>query len=201
MLATSAPGDGCAAGTGAVLRRAGRALADALHDALLHSPGGLLQRITVMGQTVGIPHPHPGQLHQTAHFGVRKLPPEREAPGRPGGSDRLLCGPAGVEGTDGILSRLQARDRRERRRTFLRCRRLFRLSPVQSAPAPPASLPDCPRRPSRCRRRSPAGPLHPCRAGAEVPSPPSANICNAIPLPGLRCPASHFAPWAALMSC
>ena len=152
-----------------------------------------------MGQTVGIPHPHPGQLHQTAHFGVRKLLPEREARDVPA-DHRLLCGPAGVEGTDGILSRLQARDRRERRRTFLRCRRLFRLFRC--------SL--------RRRLRSlPAALVGPHGAGgdgllglcvAEGGGGGSAftALCKHLQCdstPRVAVPSVHFAPWAALMSC
>ena len=120
------PGDGRTAGAGAVFRRAGRTLADALHNALLHGLGGLTQSVVVVGQTVGVTHPHPGQLHQAAHLGVRQLLLERKIRHIPA-KHRLFRRPAGVEGADGVRALSQARDGRQRRRAFGRCRTLFRL--------------------------------------------------------------------------
>ena len=43
------------------------------HHALLHGAGSLAHGIPVVGQPVGIQHPHPGQLHQAAHLRAAQL--------------------------------------------------------------------------------------------------------------------------------
>nr|DAV89133.1 MAG TPA: hypothetical protein [Caudoviricetes sp.] len=105
------PGHGGAAGAGAVLCRAGRPLPDALHDALLHGMGGLAQCVLVVGQTVGVRHPHPRQLHQTAHLWVLQLRFQREL--RHHLPQRCFFGcPAAVQGGHGLSARQMLRQRR-----------------------------------------------------------------------------------------
>ena len=102
MLATSARVTAAPPGLDAVLRRAGRALADALHDALLHSPGGTAAaHHVVMGQTVGIPAsasraaPSGGAFRGSASSCRQARSSGMAAADQVG----LLCGPAGVEGS------------------------------------------------------------------------------------------------------
>ena len=111
---------------GAVFSRARPALADTLHHALLHGAGSLAHGIPVVGQPVGIQHPHPGQLHQTAHLGVCQLLLQgklRHCPAHHG----LLRSPAPVQSIHSLASRETFWQRRAGRFLFLPFFRLDRF--------------------------------------------------------------------------
>mgnify|MGYP001038087595 FL=1 len=62
-----------AAGPDAVFGGPCGPLLNAFHHALLHSLRCSAQVFVVVGQTVRIPHPHAGQLHQAAHLRAAQL--------------------------------------------------------------------------------------------------------------------------------
>ena len=96
-------------------------LLNAFHHALLHSLRCSAQVFVVVGQTVRIPHPHAGQLHQAAHLRAAQLVLQIKIR-LAAAHGRFLCRPAGMQA---VHSSLCAAGKAGQRRQFWALHRQF----------------------------------------------------------------------------
>ena len=110
-----------AAGPDAVFGGPCGPLLNAFHHALLHSLRCSAQVFVVVGQTVRIPHPHAGQLHQAAHLRAAQLVLQIKIR-LAAAHGRFLCRPAGMQA---VHSSLCAAGKAGQRRQFRALHRQF----------------------------------------------------------------------------